>query len=102
MLSDSSLGIDALFEPWLEMLNYYLQDYFFPPSFQKLSLGELKQSLFNQKAMISQSGQRLELDYKISRKHPLLKEIVFACNKINEFALKDQVGKKLFFRASFV
>lgn len=101
ILLDRELSIEGLFNTWLNILHYSFQKYFLPLGWQTMEFEALKEMLYSHKGVISQKDKYIYLDFKFSKSDKFFKEIVYACNKINEFNLRDFSGKKIFFRASF-
>ncbi|MFH1397217.1 MAG: hypothetical protein ABIH27_01530 [Candidatus Omnitrophota bacterium] len=69
---------------YLRALDQYIRVNFFPPGYEKKKFSNMCEQIYNLKTKIKIEEEYLNLSFQLLPEYPLLKDLAYACRRINE------------------
>ena len=94
---DGVLTLSGIVAYWRQELNLFCQEYFLPPSCRELDFLALKERFYNLRGGVNSAAAVLMVVFGLPRDFPHLKDLSYACQRVNEADIHLIDGRRLVF-----
>ncbi|MCX5697936.1 MAG: hypothetical protein NTU54_08245 [Candidatus Omnitrophica bacterium] len=91
------LSLEEMLKDYLEILNLFVVFYFLPPVYRDAALSTMKDRFYSLNAAIKAQKGYSSVVFQPPEGYPFLKELAYACRRLNEKKILFQEGQKAWF-----
>lgn len=88
-------GLSALFKYYLKALDLYVKWHFLPPGSQDTDFATINERFYSLKARLQRRKEWVFVTFLPPPGYPFLKELEYACRRVNEKEIMDYAGKRV-------
>lgn len=97
-LETTQLQIEELLRFWSNYTDYYARTHYFPRSYATSDFLAMKEKFYNLPGKIKKFADFLEVIFLPPKNYPYLKDLSYACARLNEANISDGFGRRIYFR----
>lgn len=92
---ENSSDIKALFDYYLKALDLYVRWHFLPAGYENKDFPTINEHFYSLKAQVKQEKNNLQTTFQPASGYPYLKDLAYACRRVNEKEVIFPDGKQL-------
>ncbi len=85
----------TLLNAYLGLLDLYVRQYFLPPGYENMDFPTLKERFYRLKTLVDQQENALFVTFQPPPSYPFLKDLEYACRRVNERGIIFGGGKRI-------
>jgi hypothetical protein len=89
--------IQRFFYNYLMILDLYVKSQFLPPEYENQDFSIIKEQFYDLKALIQEKEDYVQLRFQPPHQYPYLKDLQYACHRLNEKEIISPSGKRMWF-----
>lgn len=97
-LEGAAASLKTLFNKYLLSLDLYVKRFFLPPEYQDKDFPTIKERFYNLSVSIKQQNNTSFVTFKLPPGYQFLKDLEYACRRLNEREISFAPGKKTQFQ----
>lgn len=94
---DTSSDIKELFNQYIRALDSYVKGHFLPQGYEDKDFSLIKERFYNLKVTLEDKADYILAVFHPSQEYPFLKELEYVCRRLNESAIINLEGKRIWF-----
>lgn len=96
-IEEAPENIEKLSYNYLMTLGLYVKSQFFPSGYENQDFHSFKERFYNLKALTQEKEGYVQLQFQPPAKYPFLKDLQYACRRLNEREIMFRNGKRMWF-----
>lgn len=100
LTNQSKQDVTSLFNNYLKALDLYVKWHFLPSGYENKDFSTIKAQFYQLKAILNQQKEHTLVTFQPPQQYPLLKELEYACRRINEREIFLPDAKRLWLSIS--